>query len=254
MTLARPWVDQLDLAGLADRKPAELSGGQAQRVALARALAAEPELLLLDEPLAALDAQTRLDMRTRLRQYVGGFAGPVLMVTHDPLEAMVLADRLVVVEQGRVVQDGSPAAVARRPNTQYVARLMGLNLYTGRLGPGGSVELDGGGTLVVPMPGPDGSGEGVARPGRRVLVGLRPSSISLHAQRPALTSLRNVWPGTVTGLELLADRVRAQVDGRPSALVDVTPAAVSELGLRPGADVWLAAKATEAEVYPAPDR
>jgi molybdate transport system ATP-binding protein len=246
--LARPWVEQLDLSGLADRKPAELSGGQAQRVALARALAAEPAVLLLDEPLAALDAQTRLDMRTRLRQYVGGFTGPVLMVTHDPLEAMVLADRLLVVEGGRVVQDGSPAAVARRPNTQYVARLMGLNLYVGRLAAAGTVELDGGGSLVVPA-----TSEGTELViGQRVLVGLRPSSISLYAERPGPASMRNLWPGTVSGLELLADRVRVQVDGKPSALVDVTPAAVSELALRPGTRVWLAAKATEAETYPAP--
>ncbi len=248
--LARPWVEQLDLSELADRKPAELSGGQAQRVALARALAAEPALLLLDEPLAALDAQTRLDMRSRLRQYVGGFSGPVLLVTHDPLEAMVLADRLVVVEGGRMVQDGSPAEVARRPNTQYVARLMGLNLYAGRLGPAGVVDLDEGGTLVVPP----GSDHGPLSAGQRVLVGVRPSSIALLAERPAHASMRNLWPGTVTGLELLADRVRVQVEGQPSALVDVTPAAVSELGLQPGTAVWLAAKATEAEAYPAPAR
>ncbi len=230
--LAAPWLHRLDLTDLADRRPAELSGGQAQRVAMARALAATPALLLLDEPLAALDAQTRLDLRGQLRRYVAGFDGPVLLVTHDPLEAMVMADRLVVVEQGRVVQEGPPATVARRPATQYVARLMGLNLYAGVRRPDDAVELDGGGTLVVPS---DPELEGPGSAGRRVLVGLRPTSISIHSARPEALSTRNVWPGTVAGLEMLADRVRLQVEGPPGALVDVTPAAVAELGLRPGA-------------------
>jgi molybdate transport system ATP-binding protein len=246
--LAQPWLEQLDLLPLADRRPAELSGGQAQRVALARALAVGPALLLLDEPLAALDAQTRLEMRSQLRRYIAGFGGPVLLVTHDPLEAMVMADRLVVIEQGRIVQDGTPAQVARRPATQYVARLMGLNLYAGeirRSGEVSSVELEDGGTLVVPTESePSSLGDGT-----RVLVGLRPSSITVHLQRPERASTRNVWPGTVAGLEMLADRVRLQVDGRPSALVDVTPAAMAELGLRPGVPVWLSAKATETDAY-----
>jgi molybdate transport system ATP-binding protein len=243
--LARPWLERLDLVDLAGRRPAELSGGQAQRVALARALAAEPEVLLLDEPLAALDAQSRLDLRGELRRYVAGFAGPVLLVTHDPLEAMVLADRLVVLEAGRLVQDATPAVLARRPATQYVARLMGLNLYRGELRPDHSVDLDGGGSLVVPT-------DPSLRDGQRVLVGLRPSSISVHAARPEQVSTRNIWPGTVSGLEMLADRVRVQVDGAPDALVDLTPAALTELGLRPGVPVWLSAKATEVETYAEP--
>jgi molybdate transport system ATP-binding protein len=242
--LAQPWLDRLDLAQLAYRRPAQLSGGQGQRVALARALAAQPALLLLDEPLAALDAQARLDLRAHLRQYVAGFTGPVLLVTHDPLDAMVLADRIVVLEDGRVVQDATPATVARRPATQYVARLMGLNLYGGRLEPDGTVALDDGGHLVVP---PDPA---ITRTTTtRVLVGIRPSSISVHTQRPDQVSTRNVWPGTVAGLELLADRVRLQVEGEPAALVDITPAALADLGLRPGSSVWLSAKATETETY-----
>lgn len=241
--LARPWLEQLDLVELAGRKPTELSGGQAQRVAMARALAADPALLLLDEPLAALDAQARLDLRSHLRRYVAGFSGPVLLVTHDPLDAMVLADRIVVLEQGRIVQDATPAIVARRPATQYVARLMGLNLYRGRLATDGTVDVDGGGRLVVPVdPGLEA--------GARLLVGVRPSSISVHADQPQHVSTRNVWPGTVAGLELLADRVRLQVEGEPQALVDITPAALVDLGLRPGSAVWLSAKATETETYP----
>lgn len=238
------YLQQLDLVGLAARKPAQLSGGQAQRVALARALAADPAMLLLDEPLSALDARTRLEVRTELRRHLIGFPGPVLIVTHDPLEAMVMTDRLLVIEDGYVVQQGTPAQVARRPATQYVARLVGLNLYPGTLvSADGTVRLSAGGSLSAapadPLP--------AAR--TDVLVALRPSAISVHTERPGHASPRNVWAGTITGLELLADRVRAQVDGQPDALVDLTPAAVAELGLRPGLRVWLAAKATEIDVY-----
>ena len=101
---ADAWLERLDLGGLATRRPAELSGGQAQRVALARALATEPAALLLDEPLAALDARTRLGIRAELRAHLRTFAGPVVMVTHDAVEALVLADDLAVIEGGRVTQ------------------------------------------------------------------------------------------------------------------------------------------------------
>ena len=124
-TVADHWLDRLALAGLADRKPGQLSGGQAQRVALARALAGQPELLLLDEPLSALDAGTRLDVQAELKRHLADFAGPCLLVTHDPLEALVLADRLLVLEGGRVVQEGTPAQIARQPATEYVAKLVG---------------------------------------------------------------------------------------------------------------------------------
>lgn len=238
------WLERLDLTGLAQRRPHQLSGGQAQRVALARALAADPQLLLLDEPLAALDARTRLEVRAQLRHHLRDFAGPVLIVTHDPLEAMVMADRILVLEEGRVVQDGSPAEVARHPATPYIAQLVGLNLYAGSLDRASrTVALDGGGSLAVaPLES--------AADRDRVMVGLRPSAITLHTARPEHSSTRNVWEGTIAGMEQLADRVRVQVDGTPAALVDITPAAVADLGIRPGQRVWLAAKATETEAYP----
>jgi molybdate transport system ATP-binding protein len=239
--LASAWLERLGLADLSRRRSHQLSGGQAQRVALARALVNDPEVLLLDEPMAALDAGARVDVRTFLREHLADFPGPVVLVTHDPLEAMVLADRLLVIEDGRSVQEGSPAEVARHPTSPYVARLMGLNLWSGDLEPGaGSVTLDEGGRLAV----------ATQAPGGRVLVSLRPSAITVHTGRPEHTSTRNVWEGTVVDMELLVDRVRLQVHGVPSALVDVTPAAVSELHLEVGRRVWLSAKATEAEAYP----
>ena len=242
---AEHWVDRLSLGPLADRKPRELSGGQAQRVALARALAADPSVLLLDEPLAALDARTRLDVRTALRGHLKEFAGPVLVVTHDPLEAMVMADRLLVVEDGSVVQEGSPSLVARHPATDYVARLVGLNIYAGRLDrASGSVVLDDGGRVVATT-----SAEQPPGADDRVLVALQPSAIGVHLDRPDHLSPRNVWAATVVGLELLGDRVRLELHGEPDAVVDITPAAVAELGLVSGSRVWLTAKATETVAY-----
>jgi molybdate transport system ATP-binding protein len=235
---ASHWLGRLGLADLADRKPGQLSGGQAQRVALARALAGQPALLLLDEPLSALDAGTRLDVQAELKRHLADFTGPCLLVTHDPLEALVLADSLVVLENGRIVQEGSPAQVARQPRTDYVAKLVGLNLYAGHAD-GSAVKLTGGGAFVVADHGQHGD----------VLVAVRPSAVVVSGQQPQLSSARNTWPAKITGLTLLADRVRLDLDGQPPALVDVAPAAVAELSLDPGRQVWLSVKATDLEVY-----
>ncbi len=241
-SLSAAWLDRLDLTELAGRRPRQLSGGQAQRVALARALAADPDLLLFDEPLAALDARTRLDVRAELRRHLRDFRGPVLIVTHDPLEALVMADRLVVLERGGVVQYGTPGQIARRPVTDYVARLVGLNLYTGGLDRDSTtVALDQGGSLVVTP---------TADAPERVVVALRPSAITVHTERPERVSHRNIWPGTILSMERLSDRVRLDVDAEPPALVDVTAAAVADLGLRDGLRVWLSAKATDIDAYP----
>ena len=235
--LAREWLERMGLAEFAAVKPRALSGGQAQRAALARALAPAPGLLLLDEPLSALDAGTRMQVRSDLRRHLTDYAGCTLLVTHDPLDAMVLADTLVVIEHGRVVQTGPPAQVARAPRTDYVARLVGLNLFRGTAS-GYTVEVDGGGLLEVASP---TTGE--------VFLTFRPSAVGLHRHRPQ-GSARNSWTGRVTGLEQHADTVRVQVEARPSVLADVTAAAVAELDLTPGAEVWLSVKATEIGVEP----
>ena len=235
---AEQWMGRLGLTDLADRKPGQLSGGQAQRVALARALAGQPSLLLLDEPLSALDAGARLDVQAELKRHLADFTGPCLIVTHDPLEALVLANRLIVLEGGRIVQEGTPAEIARQPGSEYVAKLVGLNLYAGRAD-GSNVTLSGGGTFVTASERQHGD----------VHIALRPAAVTVSRQRPESTSARNVWPAKITGLTLLADRVRLDVDGEPAALVDVTPAAVAELSLSAGTRVWLSAKATDLEVY-----
>jgi molybdate transport system ATP-binding protein len=235
---AQEWLSRVGLPELAGRRPRALSGGQAQRVALARALAAEPRLLLLDEPLSALDARTRLTVRAELAQHLRTFDGSAIVVTHDPVDAMVLGDRLVVVEDGRVVQAGPPAEVARHPRTQYVARLVGLNLYRGTA-QGTRVDLDGGGALTVAEP---VSGE--------VFAAFRPQAVAVHTARPA-GSPRNVWKGRVAGMERLGEQVRVEIDGSPPVVADLTAAAAAEMRLAAGMWVWAAVKANEVTAYPA---
>ncbi|TAM88346.1 MAG: ABC transporter ATP-binding protein [Jatrophihabitans sp.] len=239
---AAGWLDRLGLTDLSRRRPGQLSGGQAQRVALARALAIDPGALLLDEPLAALDVQTRAEVQGELRQHLSAYPGPTLLVTHDPIEALLLATRLVVIEQGRVVQQGTPAQITGRPVTPYVARLVGMNLYAGT-SRGGIVALDGGGEIVAPDA-PDGP----------VLVTLRPSAFTVHVEAPHGSSARNRWHGAIAAMVPLADRIRLTVTVPQPVLVDVTASAVAELRLEPGLPVWLTAKATDVTAYPAPVR
>ncbi|MEV7006532.1 ABC transporter ATP-binding protein [Streptosporangium sp. NPDC051022] len=234
---AAAWLERVGLAGQARSRPRQLSGGQAQRVALARALAVRPRLLLLDEPLAALDAHIRLEIRSQLRRHLADFDGATVLVTHDPLDAMVLADRLVVVEDGAVVQDGRPLEVARRPRTDYVARLVGLNLYrataTGRQAEVSGVLF----SVSEHLEGP-------------VFVAFAPSAVALYRNRPD-GSPRNIWQAGIDGIERHGDNVRVHLDGPISAFADITPAAVADLDLTPGQRIWASVKATETHAYPA---
>ena len=235
---AADWLDQVALTDHAGHRPRQLSGGQAQRVALARALAPRPRLLLLDEPLAALDAGTRLVLRTDLRRHLVSYGGPAVVVTHDAVEAMVLTDSLVVLEGGRIAQSGTPAEIARYPRTDYVARLLGLNFYRGAAR-GDRVDLTGGGELILAE---HVTGE--------VHVAVRPSAVALHRDRPEHSSPRNVWSGRIAGVEAVGDRVRVAVTGPPDVLADVTTDAVADLELATGAEIWVSVKATELTVYP----
>jgi molybdate transport system ATP-binding protein len=233
---AEAWLDRVGLAGLGGRRPAELSGGQAQRVALARALVGDPALLLLDEPLSALDARTRLTVRAELRRHLTDFSGSTVLITHDPVDAMALADRVVVLEEGRVVQEGTPGDVSRRPRTDYVARLVGLSLLAGT-GEGRSVRLDGGGAVAV--------AEETAGP---VFAAVRPESVALYLTRPD-GSPRNVWPARLVSATPHGATVRCELAGEVPLIADVTATAYAELGLVPGAPVWATVKASEVAVY-----
>ena len=233
---ARQLLDRLGLGAEAGAKPDALSGGQAQRVALARALAVEPRALLLDEPLAALDARTRVDVRRMLREQLAAFDGARVLVTHDPLEALTLADRIVVVEAGRIVQEGTPDDIRRHPRSSYVAALLGVNLLAGRLSGDGRLVLDDGGELFVTAA---GSGAAVAV--------VDPSAITLFRARPE-GSARNCWRAMVHDLDRAPDRVRVYFSDPFALVADVTPAAAAELALAPGTEVWCAVKATAVEV------
>jgi molybdate transport system ATP-binding protein len=235
-TTAGAWLDRVGLAGLGGRRPGQLSGGQAQRAALARALVGEPRVLLLDEPLSALDARTRLTVRAELRRHLAAFGGCTGLVTHDPVDAMALADRVVVVEDGRVVQEGTPAEVSRHPRTDYVARLVGLALLPGT-GDGRTVRLDSGGTVAV--------AEEASGP---VFAAVRPESVALYLARPD-GSPRNVWPAVLVGATPHGATVRCELGGEVPLIADVTGAAFAELGLVPGATVWATVKASEVAVY-----
>ncbi|SFM61480.1 molybdate transport system ATP-binding protein [Streptomyces sp. cf124] len=236
---AAVWLERMGLTRHASAKPRRLSGGQAQRVALARALATRPRLLLLDEPLAALDARTRLEVRSRLRRHLAEFEAVAVLVTHDPLDAMVLADRLVVVEDGQVVQEGGPADIARHPRTDYIAHLVGLNLYRGEA-EGHTVRVDGGAevTTTEDLTGP-------------VFVAFPPSAVTLHRDRPTGSSARNLWRCEVAGLETHGDQIRAALTGELPLAADLTTVAAAELDLHPGAEVWATVKAAQTHAYPA---
>ncbi len=235
---AGEWLDRMRLGEHAHEHPRALSGGQAQRVALARALAIEPRLLLLDEPLAALDVEVRQAVRRELRAHLDQFPGPAVVVTHAPLEAAALADRLVILEHGRLVQDGSVAEVTRRPRSEWVARLVGLNLLRGQAR-GARVELPSGASVVS-----------ASRASGEVFAVIDPRAVALHRRQPD-GSPRNVWRGSVEGVESQGDRARVYVDGAVPVVAEVTPAAVAELNLAGGGSIWVSIKATEIDVYDA---
>jgi molybdate transport system ATP-binding protein len=237
-TRAEEWLERVGITEQARQKPATLSGGQAQRVALARALATTPRLLLLDEPLAALDASTRVEIRRDLRQHLDEFSGVRIIVTHDPIDAATLGDRLVVIEDGRVTQTGTVTEVSMHPRSEYIAELVGINLYVGDASDG-TVALANGATLET----------GDHRVSGRVFAAVSPRSVGVYRDEPH-GSPRNRWRGTVTDIDVHADRVRVRIDGPAPVVAEITRGAANELGVAPGSELWSVMKATDVDVYP----
>ena len=233
---ARGWLDRLGIGDLADRRPDQLSGGQSQRVAVARALAAGPRLLLLDEPLSSLDVGVAMALRIELARHLADFDGVSVLVTHDALDAMTMATRVLVIDDGRVAQEGTPEEVAQRPATDHVARLVGLNVLRGT-GSGTAIRLHGGGVLISTT-----TSEGP------VSACFPPTAVTLTVGEPA-GSARNRWAGTVTSVAPHGSAVRVHVDAAGGLIADVTPASSAQLRLMPGADVWATVKGTEVSVY-----
>lgn len=238
-------LEQLGIEKLSARKPHGLSGGQQQRVALARALVLKPKLLLLDEPLSALDLQTRREVRTELRRILSNLPCITLFVTHNPFEAMVFGNQLAVVEKGRIAQLGGRDELLRRPRTRYVAELMGVNLFQGR----------------VASCAPDGLAEVQTRNGTvhaindgihdETFIAVDPREITLHTSRPTGTA-QNVFEGKI--LELvpeppLGERVRVVLDTHPPLVAEITAHSVHVLGLGEGMRIYASFKATAARSY-----
>ena len=228
---ARHWLAEVEALDLADRRPAQLSGGQAQRVAVARALASDPKLLLLDEPMAALDVSVAPALRRMLRRVLAGRT--VLIVTHDILDAFTLADRVVVLDGGRIVDQGPTREVLERPRSAFTAGLAALNLLVGvrsqrgiRLADGS--EISGASDLVV---------------GASAAAAVRPSAVRVSLDEPAAA---NRLRGEVLDLEPRGDLVRVR-SARLAA--DLAPALVADLDLAPGAAVWFAFDESDVSVY-----
>jgi molybdate transport system ATP-binding protein len=249
---ARELLDAVDAGGLADRRPGQLSGGQQQRVALARALAAGPDLMLLDEPLAALDVDATPAMRALLRRTVrgataGGRDRSAVLVTHSALDALVLADRVVVLTDGTVVEEGPVREVLARPRSPFAARVAGLDLVPGTACPEGLRTADG---LVVA-----GHAEQTVD-GEAAVAVFPPAAVAVFAEHPH-GSPRNVVPVRLAAVEPHGDLVRLRAgvrDGGPAwaegLAADVTPGALVDLTVEPGTDLWFAVKATEVAIHP----
>jgi molybdate transport system ATP-binding protein len=233
---ATAWLERVGLADHLHHRPAALSGGQAQRVALVRALATEPALLLLDEPLAALDVTTKSAVRRELRSHLSSVAAVTIIVTHDPVDAYALADRVVIIDEGRVVQSGTLAEITAQPRSRYIADLIGVNLLTVTEADG-LVMTDFGGRIV---------------PADRVpgatLAAIQPHAVALYRAHPE-GSPRNVWECPVIDIDQRADRVRVRLGGSVPLVAEITLGALGELGLRPGDHVWASVKATEITTY-----
>jgi molybdate transport system ATP-binding protein len=236
---AGEWLDRVGLGDYAHERPRALSGGQSQRVALARALATNPRLLLLDEPLAALDAGTRSAVRSDLRRHLETFDGMRLLVTHDPVDAYALADRVAILDAGRIVQVGTIAEVTAHPRSRNVADLVGVNLVAGTVA--GGVLVTGDGAQVVIADAVDGMSFAV----------IRPHSLTLARDPPLGSSARNTWRCVIADIDRLGDRVRIGLEGEVPLTAEITAAAFESLRLRPGDDVHASVKATDIEVYPA---
>jgi molybdate transport system ATP-binding protein len=211
---ARAWLERFGISELSDRRPRQLSGGQAQRVAIARALATDPRLLLLDEPLTGLDVKVAMALRIELGRHLASYDGVTLLVTHDAIDAMTIADRVLVLDEGKVAQLGTPAEVSHHPRTEHVARLVGLN---------------------------------VVRHEER-LMAFTPDAVVVTLQEP-VGSPRFRWHGRVADVSPHGDAVRLLVHAEPDLIADVTPAAATELSLVPGREVWLSVKATAVRSY-----
>ena len=239
--LTTTWLDRLDLAPLASRPVTELSGGQRQRVAVARALASGARILLLDEPFASLDASTRAAVRSTLRAFLRDVGIPALVVTHDPLDAFVIADRLAVLENGRIVQAGTGEDLLAHPGTPFVADLVGLNCYEAQLQTGTGLKAAHVGGVAFHVLADHLAGA--------VHLAFAPSDVAL-AEGPSSGSFQNRFPARVRETRPLPDRVRVMLDAGVPIAADITRESSARMNLTPGTTLQVMVKATSIRVYP----
>jgi molybdate transport system ATP-binding protein len=241
---ARRWLAAVDATELADRKPAQLSGGQAQRIAIARALAADPAVLLLDEPMSALDVAVAPALRHLLRTVLRDAGRTALLVTHDLIDALSLADRVIVIEDGRIVEDGPTRTVLSQPRSAFAARIAGVDLIAGIADRDGLLTPDG--LRIHGILDPDSTA------GHGAVAVFSPSAVAVHLADPT-GSPRNHLRVTATELEPRGEliRVHAAMPGSTGGLVaDITAVSAADLELEPGKRVHFAIKATEVTIYP----
>ena len=250
---ARSWIDRLDLTSFAERRVHALSGGQRQRTALARALASGAGALLLDEPFGALDASTRNSVRRQLKEFLRAVRLPTVIVTHDPTDALAIADRIAILEDGRMSQIGPAEELLARPRSAFTAELFGMNFYRAELSPGsglrealvtasstasrGAAPV---GSVVFHVVGPAEAGP--------VALAFPPSAVTLSLER-ASSSAQNVFEGVVREVAPLVDRMRVVCDCGIPIVADVVRETSATLGLYPGRPVWASVKATAIRVY-----
>lgn len=243
--VARRWLAAVDAESLARRRPRELSGGQAQRVAIARALATEPGVLLMDEPMAALDVAVAPALRRLLRDILHADRRTAVIVTHDILDALAIATTVIVVDRGRIVERGTVREVLTAPRSDFAARVAGVNLVSGTVVEPGVIRTARGDRVF---------GVGGPEVGTAAVAIFSPTAVSIDTRTPH-GSPRNVFRTTVTALDVHGATVRVrggdQPDGSSALVAEVTPAAVAELDLTPGREVYFVVKAVEVRLHSA---
>jgi len=249
---ATKWLDRFDLTPLASRRPAELSGGQAQLVAIARALATDPALLILDEPLAALDPEIRPGLRRCIKESLDTFAGVSILITHDPVEARSLAPRIAVIESGAVTQTGTAGDLQRTPRSVFAAAFVGINLFQGDCSlQGEKPTVRGARAIGAPEESPAAEIRFASThlpDGAEVFAALHPRAVLLAHDKPA-TSARNAFRCEVAAIDPIEGALRVALIGPIALTAEITDEARRELGLTVGATIWATFKAAEVTVY-----
>jgi molybdate transport system ATP-binding protein len=240
--LASAWLERLGIVKLADQRPSALSGGERQRVALARALASEPDALLLDEPLSALDAVTKAVVSAELAAELGGAGLPTVLVSHDFADVVGLADRIAVMELGRIVQVGTAAELLEAPASAFVAGFTGVNYFAGNASRRGEL------TEVLAL---DGRAAFVSTDAAQGPVGVvvLPWDVSVSAAAPEGSAL-NALAGPVRRVAVVGNRARVTVDSLPPVVAEITEGSARRLGLAPGVPVVATWKATGTRLVP----